>query len=185
MAWPVLRLGRVKLSIPVGTRDHVIGDVAAAVVLVEYGDYQCPSCGYAYPIVKQLQRMFGTTLAFAFRNFPLPELHPDAWRAAETAEWAALERRFWPMHDYLFEHQDELAADELLIAAKRLDLNHRQLATAWHDHALRARVAADVAGGLSSGVSGTPTFFIDGVLYEDSWELDDLAAALRTAGAVD
>ena len=169
------------LAIPIGPRDHLFGSHHAPVVLVEYGDYECPYCGQAYPIVKELQRRFDDSLAFAFRNFPLTDMHPFALRAAETAEWAALARRFWPMHDYLFEHQDQLEAAELLEAAARLELDRHQLQTAWHDRALQPRVAEDIASGAASGVSGTPTFFINGVRHEGSWAFDDLAAAIAAA----
>jgi len=172
-----------RLSVPFGPRDHVLGSATAPVVLVEYGDYECPYCGRAYPIVKQLQRRFGDSLAFVFRNFPLTELHPDALRAAETAEWAALGRQFWPMHDYLFEHQDQLGPKDLLAAAARFSLDGHQLRTAWRDRALRARVAEDVASGTTSGVAGTPSFFINGELHEDAWDVDSLALALEAAGA--
>lgn len=174
-----------RLIIPVGTRDHVMGSRHARVVLVEYGDYQCSYCGAAHPIVQALQQRFGDSLAFVFRNFPLTQLHPDALRAAETAEWAALQRRFWPMHDYLFEHQDELGADAQLAAATTLSLDPSQLLVAWKGGALHARVVEDIETGRASGVSGTPTFFINGRLYEDSWEEDDLAEALRRVGAVE
>lgn len=170
-----------RLTAPVGPRDHISGSLHAPIVLVEYGDYECPYCGAAYPIVKQLQQRFGDALAFVFRNYPLTELHRNALRAAETAEWAALSRRFWPMHDYLFEHQRQLGARDLLEAAAGLGLDHHQLATAWHDHALRARVAEDVTSGTASGVAGTPTFFINGDLHEGSWDLEDLAAAIAAA----
>jgi protein-disulfide isomerase len=172
-----------RLAIPVGQHDHVSGSRRATVILVEYGDYQCPRSGQAYPIVKELQRRLGDSLAFAFRNFPLTEIHPDAERAAETAEWAALSRRFWPMHDFLFEHQRSLDAASLLNAAGHLGLHRRQLEVAWHDRALRHRVAEDVAGGRASGVAGTPTFFINEVRHEGSWDIDTLAGALRAAGA--
>lgn len=173
------------LAVPVGSRDHMIGVASAPVVLVEYGDYQCPYCARAHPIVRALIERFGNSLAFVFRNFPLTQLHPDAMRAAETAEWAALSRRFWPMHDFLFAHQRSLDASSLLNAASHLQLDRAQLEVAWHDRALRHRVVADVSGGLASGVSGTPTFFINGALHEGSWELDDLTAALRDAGAIE
>jgi protein-disulfide isomerase len=172
-----------QLTVPLGPRDHVMGSRNARIVLVEYGDYQCPACGRAYPIVQQLQHAFGDSLAFAFRNFPLPDLHPDALRAAETAEWAGLSRRFWPMHDFLFEHQDQLDASRLLAAAARLDLDRHQLQVAWRDGALHTRIREDVASGAASGVTGTPTFFINGERYDDSWDFDDLAAAIADAGA--
>ena len=171
------------MTTPVGPRDHVSGSRRASVTLVEYGDYQCPQCGQAHGIVKELQRRFGDSLAFVFRNFPLTAIHPDAERAAETAEWAALSRRFWPMHDFLFEHQQSLDETSLLNAAGHLKLDRRQLQAAWHDRALRHRVAEDVASGKASGVCETPTFFINGALHEDSWDADTLAEALRAAGA--
>lgn len=174
-----------RLTAPVGHRDHAMGSLQAPVVLVEYGDYQCSYCGRAYPVVKELQRRFGDSLAFVFRNFPLTQMHPDAQRAAETAEWAALGHRFWQMHDFLFEHQRSLDASSLLNAAAKLQLDRRQLEVAWHDRALQHRVAEDVASGAASGVSGTPSFFINGVRYEDSWAIDELAAALRAAGATE
>jgi protein-disulfide isomerase len=169
------------LTPPVGQRDHVSGSRRAPVTLVEYGDYQCPPCGQAYGIVKQLQRSFGDSLAFVFRNFPLTEIHPDAERAAETAEWAALSRQFWPMHDFLFEHQESLDATSLLNAVGHLKLDRRQLQTAWHDRALQHRVAEDVASGKASGVRELPTFFINGARHEGSWDIATLAEALRAA----
>src|ERR1700704_2185991 len=153
--------------IPIGQRDHVSGSRDAPVMLVEYGDYQCPDCGQAYRIVKELQQRFGESLAFVFRNFRRTAIPPDAERAAETAEWAALSRRFWPMHDFLFEHQQSLDATSLLNAAGHLKLDRHQLQAAWHDRALQHRVAEDVASGKASGVAATPTFFINGVVHED------------------
>lgn len=171
------------LTIPVGERDHAQGPADAPVTLVEYGDYQCPQCAEAHRVVKELQRRFGDSLAFVFRNFPLTEIHPDAERAAETAEWAALSRRFWPMHDFLFEHPQSLDATSLLTAVGHLKLDRRQLQTAWHDRALQHRVAEDVASGKASGVCATPTFFINGARHEGSWDIDTLAEALCAAGA--
>lgn len=173
------------MTTPVGPRDHVSGSRRAPVALVEYGDYQCLRSGDAYRIVKELQRRFGDSLAFVFRNFPLTAIHPDAERAAETAEWAALSRQFWPMHDFLFEHQQSLDATSLLNAAGHLKLDRGQLQAAWHDRALQHRVAEDVASGKASGVRETPTFFINGVLHEGSWDVDRLAEALRAAGATE
>lgn len=172
------------LTTSIGSRDHVRGSRQAPVVLVEYGDYQCPYSGLAHPIIKELERRFGDSLAFVFRNFPLVELHPDALRAAETAEWAGLSHRFWPMHDYLFEHQTQLSSTALLAAASSLRLERHQLEVAWHDHALRHRVGEDVASGTACGVRGTPTFFLNGELYEGSWDGDTLGEAVRDAGGL-
>jgi protein-disulfide isomerase len=170
------------LPVPVSQRDHIAGTPWAEVVMIEYGDYQCPYCGMAYPIVKQLQQVFGESLAFVFRNFPPTSVHPYAERAAETAEWAALNQLFWPMHDFLYEHQRSLDPASLLDAVAQLGLNGRELEAGWRDRALQRRVAEDVESGDASGVTGTPTFFINGVRHEGPWDFDSLAAVIRAAG---
>src|SRR5277367_1651128 len=114
------------LKVPVTSSDHMQGDAKAAVVLVEYGDYQCPHCGHAYPIVKRLQKHFGKKLAFVFRNFPLNEIHPNAEDAAESAEFAATQNQFWPMHDQIFENQNDLSPELLLQLASGLNLPEQQ-----------------------------------------------------------
>src|SRR3954468_25087996 len=111
------------LAKPVSADDHVQGDLDAGVVLVEYGDYQCPHCGHAYPIVKRVQKHFGKKLAFAYRNFPLNEIHPQAQDAAETAEFAGSKGKFWEMHDAIFENQEALSDEMLLELARRLGLS--------------------------------------------------------------
>src|SRR6202046_5887144 len=116
-----------KLSIPVNANDHIQGDTAAACILVEYGDYQCPSCGQAYPIVKRLQKHFRSRLSFIFRNFPLTQIHPYAEPAAETAEFAAAHEKFWQMHDLLYENQGRLNDDLLVELAQALHLAPAQL----------------------------------------------------------
>src|SRR5258705_13165515 len=110
------------LKVPVGPEDHLQGDAQSPVILVEYGDYECPHCGHAYPIVKQVQKHFGKRLAFVFRNFPLNEVHPNAEGAAETSEFAAAEDRFWEMHDGLFENQEALSLPLLRELARELEL---------------------------------------------------------------
>jgi protein-disulfide isomerase len=169
------------LTIPVSERDHAIGPISAPLVLVEYGDYQCPHCGHAYPVVKQLRERFGDRLSFVYRNFPLTSVHQHAQRAAETAEWAALDGKFWQMHDELYEHQDRLDDKSLRAAAQRLGLDPRELQKAWDSHALIPRVKDDFLGGLKSGVSGTPKFFINGKRHDGPNGLDELAAALEAA----
>src|SRR5437762_12599119 len=109
--------GAPTLSPPVSERDHVTGPAAAPVTLVEYGDYECPYCGAAHPIVKEVRRRLGKELRFAFRHFPLTRIHPHAERAAEAAEAAAAQGRFWQMHDQLYEHQDALEDEDLLVHA--------------------------------------------------------------------
>ncbi len=142
-----------KLTPPVSERDHAAGPEDAPVTLVEYGDYECPYCGMAYPIVKRAQLDLGNRLRFVFRNFPLAESHPHARLAAEAAEAAGAQGKFWEMHDMLYEHQDALEAEDLTGYAKSLGLDVPKFA-----HDLEA-----------SGVNGTPTFFVNGNRYEGSW----------------
>ena len=168
------------LRIPVISADHLQGDPGAPVVLVEYGDYQCPHCGHAYPIVKRLQRHFGKDLAFVFRNFPLAEIHPDAEAAAETAEFAATKDRFWEMHDAIYENQAELSPETLVKLARQLRLPLQELEAAWVGRTYRERIRVDFAGGVRGGVNGTPTFFINGQRHEGSFELEDLIEAIES-----
>ena len=167
------------LLVPVNESDHVQGRSDAPITLVEYGDYECPYCGHAYPIVQEVQRRLGPSLRFVFRNFPLSEMHLHAERAAEAAEAAADQGRFWEMHDTLFEHQKALSDTQLIGYASSLGLDavrvQRELASGVH----RTKVRADFIGGARSGVNGTPTFFIDGVRYDGPWDLDSLMEALQ------
>ena len=172
-----------KLKIPVTSSDHVAGPEQAAVTLVEYGDYQCPGCGEAYPIVKELQRNRGQSLCFVFRNFPLTEVHSHAEAAAETAEFAGAHGKFWGMHDALFENQDMLGAELYSALAESLGLPVGELGAAFRAGTYRPRVRNDLAGGVRSGVSGTPTFFINGVRHDASLDFDTLSAALDAAAS--
>src|SRR6266550_8425862 len=131
------------LKIPVTSADHIQGDEDAPIILVEYGDYECPHCGHAYPIVKRVQKHFGKRLAFVFRNLPLNEIHPNAESAAETAEFAAGHKRFWEMHDAIFENQDSLSPTLLLELAQSLDLSHEDLNSALTSGEYTARVKND------------------------------------------
>jgi protein-disulfide isomerase len=170
-----------RLTLPVGARDHAQGPAEAAVTLVEYGDYECPHCGRAYPIVKEVQRRLGAKLRFVFRNFPLSESHPHAQHAAEAAEAAGARGRFWEMHDTLFEHQQALDDAHLVRYAATLGLDAKAFEHELDAHAYRARVREDFVSGVRSGVNGTPTFFINGVRFDDSWDADTLTDALRAA----
>jgi protein-disulfide isomerase len=170
-----------KLSIPVNANDHIQGDTAAACILVEYGDYQCPSCGQAYPIVKRLQKHFGKRLAFVFRNFPLTQIHPWAEPAAEAAEFAAVKEKFWEMHDLLYENQQQLGESLLVELSDTLDLSSSKLLTAVAEHTYQERVKTDFRGGVRSGVNGTPTFFINGVRHDASYDFATLTAAIESA----
>ena len=168
-----------ELRIPVRPDDHAQGPDDAPVTLVEYGDYQCPYCGEAYPIVKRLQKHFGKTLRFVFRNFPLRESHPHAESAAETAEFAGAQGKFWEMHDRLFENQDHLGGPLYLELAKALGLSTTALRQALDDGQYKARIDADFTGGVRSGVNGTPTFFINGDRHDGPFDYDTLAHAIQ------
>jgi protein-disulfide isomerase len=169
-----------KLTAPVTTKDHAAGPATAPVTLVEYGDYQCPSCGDAFSIVQKLQKHFGDKLRFVFRNFPLP-MHPYAEHAAETAEFAAAHDKFWPMHDLLYKHQANLSDEHLLKLAKDLELPTEELTKALHAGTYKSRVQADLESGESSGVTGTPMFYINGKLYEEDYDFDTLVEAITAA----
>jgi protein-disulfide isomerase len=166
------------LRLPVGLEDHVQGDVDAPVTLVEYGDYECPHCGRAYAIVKRVQKHYGKRLRFVFRNFPLNEVHPHAESAAETAEFAGAHRKFWEMHDLLFENQGRLGGGLYLEAATVLGLDSHVLRRALETREYAARVRADFSGGARSGVNGTPTFFINGKRHDAPFGYQDLVDAV-------
>jgi protein-disulfide isomerase len=168
-----------RLTFPVGARDHIQGSADAPVTLVEYGDYECPHCGRAYPIVKEVQRRLGARLRFVFRNFPLSESHPHAQHAAEAAEIAGAHGRFWEMHDMLFEHQRSLLDRHLVGYAAAVGLDAAVFEEELRAHTYNARVREDFLSGVRSGVNGTPTFFINGVRFDDSWDPDTLTAALE------
>lgn len=168
------------LKVPVTPADHIQGDENAPVILVEYGDYQCPHCGHAYPVVKQVQKHFGKRLGFVFRNFPLNEIHPNAEDAAETAEFAGAHGRFWEMHDAIFENQRALGPEMLLELAGKLGLSADALAAALEKGQYTPRVKEDFMGGVRSGVNGTPTFFINGQRHDGSFEIADLVAAIES-----
>jgi protein-disulfide isomerase len=154
------------------------------VTLTEYGDYECPYCGAAYPIVQEVRRALGPNLRFVFRHFPLSQAHPHAQRAAEAAEAAGAQGEFWKMHDLLFQNQDALEDADLLRYAVSLKLDEeifrRELSSGLHTD----RVRRDFRSGVRSGVNGTPTFFINGVRHDAPWDLPTLTAALEAAAAV-
>jgi protein-disulfide isomerase len=168
-----------KLSIPVTENDHWQGNGKARCTLVEYGDYECPSCGQAYPIVKRLQKHFGDGLLLVFRNFPLTEIHAHAEHAAEAAEFAAASERFWEMHDLLYENQESLGDDSLLEFATLLHLSNDKLRETLEEGTYKTRIKADFSGGVRSGVNGTPTFFINGERHDDSYDYPSLVGAIQ------
>ena len=149
------------LRTPISHLDHQTGPPAGTVTLVEYGDYQCSHCGYAYPLIKKLGNQFRGDLLFVFRNFPLQESHPEAMIAAQSAEAAALQGKFWEMHDMIYEHQDELSAKNLLTFAASLELDVDRFQKDLNNLNIIRKIESDFESGIRSGVNGTPTFFIN------------------------
>ena len=168
-----------RFAVPIGRRDHLEGNPNAEISLLEYGDYDCPDCGSARQLVKLLEEALGPDLCFAFRNFPLTRIHPLAQQAAEAAEAAAAQGRFWEMHDVLFENQDALELDDLASYAAELGLDANRLVAEIETGKYRARVHADVQSAIRSEVSGTPTFFINGIRYDGAAEPEAMLAILR------
>ena len=176
-----MEIETVKLALPVSrSRDHIQGPDTAPATLVEYGDYECPYCGQAYIIIKQIQQLLGKNLRFVFRNFPLNEIHPHAEHAAEAAEAAGAQDKFWQMHDYLFEHQEVLDDRHLLEYAKRVGLDIKRFEKEISRHIFAPVINDSLRNGIKSGVEGTPTFFLNGVRYEDSWDLETLLETIRS-----
>lgn len=172
------------LTVPVSAdRDHIQGPAEAPVTLVEYGDFECPYCGAAYPIVKEVQARLGEKLRFVFRNFPITTSHPHAEQAAEAAEAAASQDRFWEMHDVLYENQKRLRDPDLRTYAEQLGLDLEKFDEDLAEHVHAARVREDFMSGVRSGVNGTPTFYINGARHDDSYDADTLLAALQRAAA--
>jgi protein-disulfide isomerase len=168
----------VKLTLPASPQDHIQGKDTSPLTLVEYGDYECPYCGQAYPIIKQVQKRLGPKLRFVFRNFPVTQVHPHAQHAAEAAECAATQNKFWEMHDYLYEHQQALDDKHLEKYAGELGLDLARFKNDMSMHA--ARVREDFLSGVRSGVNGTPTFYIDNIRYNGSWDLETLLKTLNS-----
>ncbi len=169
-----------ELTVPVGPQDHMQGGKDAPVTLVEYGDYQCPYCGSAYPIVKAVQKKLGKKLLFVFRNMPLSQMHPHAELAAEAAEAAAEQGKFWEMHDALYENQDQLGAELVVALSERLGLDPQRFAADLRSGKFREHIKKDFNGGVRSGVAGTPTFFINGERFDGDWSNEEsLLAALQ------
>jgi Na+/H+ antiporter NhaA len=172
----------VDLAAPVDPeRDHIRGDDDAPVTLVEYGDFECPFCGRAEPVLRQLLNEFGNDLRFVFRHLPLSDVHPRAQLAAEAAEAADDQGAFWEMHDLLFDHQDALEPKNLVAYARELGLDVDRFTEQLRRHEHAGRIASDVDDADLSGVSGTPTFFVNGIRHQGAYDIDTLTAAVRTA----
>jgi Na+/H+ antiporter NhaA len=163
-------------------RDHFRGPADAPVTVVEYGDFECPYCGRAEPVVRELLQAFGD-VRYVWRHLPLSDVHPNAQLAAEAAEAAAAQGAFWEMHDLLLDHQDALQPRDLISYAERLGLDAGRFVAGLRSHAGAPRVAEDVDSADLSGVSGTPTFFVNGRRHYGAYDIDALSAAVRAAGA--
>ncbi len=172
----------VDLAAPVDPeRDHIRGDDDAPVTLVEYGDFECPNCGQAEPVVRELLNDFGHDLRYVFRHLPLSDVHPHAQLAAEAAEAADDQGAFWEMHDLLFDRQDALEPMHLIGYAQELGLDVQRFTEQLRRHEHAGRIASDVDDADLSGVSGTPTFFVNGMRHQGAYDLDTLTAAVRAA----
>ena len=167
------------LKVPVTQHDHSKGPANAPVTLVEYGDFECPGCGAAYPIVNLVVQHFGPKLQFVFRHFPLTQVHPNAEPAAESAEFAGAHGRFWEMHDGIYENQDRLGPPLLFALAGALQLSELELRNALESEKYAPEIKSDFLGGVRSGVNGTPSFFINGRQHEGSYAFEDLVAAIE------
>jgi protein-disulfide isomerase len=168
-----------KLAPPVSNkRDHIQGPDTVPATLVEFGDYECPYCGQAYPIIKEIQKYLGNNLRFVFRNFPLTQIHPHAQHAAEAAEAAGAQNKFWEMHDYLYEHQQALDDKNLEKYAGILGLGMVKFKNDFYKHVYASRVREDFLSGVRSGVNGTPSFFLNGIHYNNSWDYETLSETL-------
>ncbi|MDB4968899.1 MAG: bdbD [Myxococcales bacterium] len=172
-----------RLRPPVHEGDHIAGDPSAPVVLVEYGDYECPFCGRAHGVVEALQQTLAERLCFVFRHFPLATVHPHAALAAEAAEAAGAQGRFWQMHNLLYENQTALEPADLIGYASMMQLDVDAFVDDLRTHRFLEKVRADLHSGALSGVNGTPTFFINGLRHDGAWDFDSLFGAITGAAA--
>lgn len=171
----------MKQLIPaVNNNDHVLGNPDAPIELVEYGDYECPYCGLAYPVVHEILKELGNGIRFVFRNFPLSNIHPNAFATAVATEAADLQGRFWEMHDIVFEHQKWLDPDDMLLLAGKIGLDPDRFKTDIHNPDLIEKVEKDFESGIRSGVNRTPSFFINGEKYEGDWQNGNLLNYLKS-----
>jgi protein-disulfide isomerase len=167
------------------TTDHVLGKRTAPVTLVEYGDYQCPYCGRAYRVLREVRKRVGEQFRFVYRHFPLTRIHPHALLAAQAAEAAGAQGEFWGMHVALYEHQDALSVDDLVAYADALDLDVERFRHDLHAGTYTPRILHDMQVGGQVGVTGTPTFFVGGRIIESGWAPDTLVDEIRRAAYLD
>jgi protein-disulfide isomerase len=174
------QVGPTTLTVPVNHNDHIVGPESAKVTVVEYGDFECPACGEAYHAVKMLREQFGDHVRFVFRHFPLREMHPHAELAAEAAEAAGAQHKFWPMHDLLFENQLHLKAKSPRHYAEKAGLDLERYDYEMNDHAYLQHVQEDIESGTKSRVRSSPAFFVNGVIHDVSFGLEHLEQAIET-----
>jgi protein-disulfide isomerase len=167
-----------RLTQPMSSQDHCQGSSTATITLVQYGDYQCPTCQSAHGIISSIQAQMGDRLRFVFRHFPQSQIHPEAYHAAEAAEAAAAQNKFWEMHACLFKHPSQLADSNLVEYAIAIDLDVDQFLQDMSTDRHVARVQANLESGLNNGVISTPTFFINGVQHNDNSSLETLRGAI-------
>ena len=173
---------RSRLTLPVSpARDHIRNGLNAPLTLLEYGDYECPFCAAAHQVVKTIEAQAGGALRFVFRHFPMTAVHPHAELAAETAEAAAAQGRFWEMHDMLYSNQQELEGPDLLAYARAIGLDVTRFSSEVAAHVHLPKVSEDFMSGVRSGVNGTPTFYINGIRHDGGWDYSSLAVALQQA----
>jgi protein-disulfide isomerase len=168
-----------RLTQNINEQDHIQGNKNAPITLVEYGDFECPHCGHAYPIIKEIQEYFGDNLRFVYRHFPLAEMHPMAKPAAEACEFAAKYGKFWEMHDLIFENQESLSLQLLVDLASSIGLNAVEMKKALDQHEFDLKIKKDFLEGAKSGVNGTPSFFINGQKYEGEYEFEAIKSAIE------
>lgn len=173
-----------RLRVPVTQHDHIRGETSAPVVVVEYGDYQCPFCGAAQPVIEQILSHYGDRLCLVYRHFPLVEVHPFAEPAAEAAEFAASRGVFWQMHEALFANQQQMSISLLITLAAALKLPPVALRDSLAAHTFAGKIQTDFIGGVRSGVNGTPTFFVNGVRHGSPYGVATLSAAIDQALSV-
>ncbi|AXY76856.1 DsbA family protein [Paraflavitalea soli] len=169
-----------QLKPAVNSNDHIDGDINSPLELVEYGDYECPYCGRAYPIIKGIQEKLGPRLKFVFRNFPLSKVHPHAFTAAVAAEAAGQQGKFWEMHDIIFEHQRSLDDASIIRYAESIGLDMKRFEHDIQQKIHIDKVHNDFESGMRSGVNRTPSFFINGKKYEGEWEGEALLQHLKS-----
>ena len=172
-------MSKANFLLPDPKRDHIEGPIDAPIKLVEYGDYECPYCGLAYPIVKNIQRKLGDTMGFVFRNFPLSKIHPYAFDAAVATEAAGLQQKFWEMHDIVFENQKSLDSEDLFLLAQHIGLDPERFKQDIQRPDLAGKVEQDFEKGIRLGVNRTPTFFANGKKYDGGLDEGQLLQFLR------